>query len=343
MEARRPAVIHAAALAAALLLVAVAGVPAGAHDPITTRVTFSREIRAILAAHCTVCHARGGSAPMPLVTYEDVRPWARAIKEQALTRRMPKWHAARGFGAFADDPTLTPFEIALVVAWVDGGVPRGAGRANAIDRRIAGDKGDVAVVVPPRGTEGGGRVGTRWISGWSFEPGDPLIASATVTLADGTLVGSWTAGDPPVVLPAGSGLRVSPRLQVRINRRAPADFEKPYTARPSVLRVVAPATAPTRRVWIEHVTCPSAPGSLATQLLAVRPALAEKASARLSIERMGGVPSVIGWFRDFDPGYARTYWLARPVEFAPDTRLVADAACDADLVLIGPLRRRPVR
>ena len=73
----------------------------------------------------------GGSAPMPLTTYEDVRPWARAIKEQVLTRRMPKWHAARGFGAFSNDPTLTPLEMALITSWVDGGLPRGDGAKGA--------------------------------------------------------------------------------------------------------------------------------------------------------------------------------------------------------------------
>ena len=67
---------------------------------------------------------------MSLVTYEDARPWARAIREEVLTRRMPKWHAARGYGQFANDRSLTPFEIALVVAWVDGGAVRGSRLVN---------------------------------------------------------------------------------------------------------------------------------------------------------------------------------------------------------------------
>ncbi len=62
---------------------------------------------------------------MSLATYEEARPWARAIKEEILTRRMPKWHAARGYGDFSNDPSLSPFEIALIVAWADGGAPRG--------------------------------------------------------------------------------------------------------------------------------------------------------------------------------------------------------------------------
>jgi hypothetical protein len=302
-------------------------------------VTFSREVRAILATHCTICHSRGGSAPMPFTTYDEVRPWARAIKEQALTRRMPKWHAARGFGAFTNDPTLTPFELSLIVSWVDGGLPRGAAKGADGAKGARGAKGAVSVIVPPRAVEATGRVRARWISGWSFDPGDPLIASATLTLADGTVVGHWVAGDPPVALPADSGVRVSSRVRVRLQRRAPADFEQPYKARPSVLRLVARTKVPARRVWIERVTCPSMPGSATAQVLGVRPVLAEKASARISIERMGGVPAVLGWFRDFEPAYARTYWLARPVEFAADTRIVADAPCEADLVLSASRRR----
>ena len=66
---------------------------------------------------------------MPLTSYEAARPWARAIREEVLSRRMPKWHAARGYGQFANDRSLTPFEIALVVAWVDGGAIRGPQQA----------------------------------------------------------------------------------------------------------------------------------------------------------------------------------------------------------------------
>ena len=61
---------------------------------------------------------------MALTTYEEVRPWARAIREEVLARRMPKWHIVRGYGDFANDRSLSPFEIALITAWVDGGAPR---------------------------------------------------------------------------------------------------------------------------------------------------------------------------------------------------------------------------
>lgn len=61
---------------------------------------------------------------MALTTYEETRPWARAIREEVLTRRMPRWHVVRGYGDFVNDPSLSPFEVALITAWVDGGAPK---------------------------------------------------------------------------------------------------------------------------------------------------------------------------------------------------------------------------
>ena len=93
---------------AALAIVLLHGGNGLAHDPVPADVTFARDIRGLLTAHCTSCHATGGSAPMPLTTYEEVRSRGRAIRDQILTRRMPKWHAARGYGAFVNDAALTP-------------------------------------------------------------------------------------------------------------------------------------------------------------------------------------------------------------------------------------------
>jgi len=101
-----------------------------AHDPIRTRVTWTGDIAPIVEARCASCHKPDGRGPMSLQTYEDARPWARAIKEEVMTRRMPKWHAVRGYGDFSNDPSLSPFEIALISAWADGGAPRGT-EANA--------------------------------------------------------------------------------------------------------------------------------------------------------------------------------------------------------------------
>ena len=95
-----------------------------AHDRITTTITWEREIAPIVQARCVSCHIDQGRAPMSLATYEAAKPWARAIRTQVLSRQMPKWGAARGYGDFVNDPSLSPFEIQLIVAWVDGGAPK---------------------------------------------------------------------------------------------------------------------------------------------------------------------------------------------------------------------------
>ena len=78
-----------------------------------------------------------------MTTYQEARPWAAAIKEEVLTRRMPKWNAARGYGDFANDPSLSPFEIALVAAWVDGGAPE------AVATTRAGNHADIPLKTAP--------------------------------------------------------------------------------------------------------------------------------------------------------------------------------------------------
>lgn len=123
---------------------------AGAHDPITTRVTWNGEVGRIVRARCVSCHSDGGRGPMPLTSYREARPWATAIKEEVLTRRMPKWHAARGYGAFSNDPSLSSFEIALIAAWADGGAPEGA----KIETAAEHDQGQTReAVIPPGARE----------------------------------------------------------------------------------------------------------------------------------------------------------------------------------------------
>src|ERR1044071_9268022 len=90
-----------------------------------TAVTFARHVAPILQKRCEECHRQGGMAPMPLVTYEEARPWARSIKEKVIKREMPPFHATGAVGRYHNDPRLTDAEIATITKWVDGGVPKG--------------------------------------------------------------------------------------------------------------------------------------------------------------------------------------------------------------------------
>ncbi|MBS1831585.1 MAG: cytochrome c [Acidobacteria bacterium] len=106
-----------------LLFVAVAGT-AGAHEFFSTKVTWTREISRIVAKRCLGCHSEGGKA-FSLASFAAARPWAKAIKEEVLSRRMPPWGAAKGFGDFAGDQALSQEEISLIADWVEGGAPEG--------------------------------------------------------------------------------------------------------------------------------------------------------------------------------------------------------------------------
>jgi hypothetical protein len=100
------------------------GSVAWAHEPITTKLTWTQEISRIIYKRCVGCHREGGKA-MSLVTYEEARPWAKAIRDEVAERRMPPWGAVKGFGVFRDDASLTDPEIEMLVLWVEGGAPKG--------------------------------------------------------------------------------------------------------------------------------------------------------------------------------------------------------------------------
>ena len=92
-----------------------------AHDVITTKITWSKEIARIVNARCISCH----TGDISFATYEQARPWAKAIKEEVLERRMPPWGSVKGFGDFKNDISLSQEEITLIAEWVEGGAPEG--------------------------------------------------------------------------------------------------------------------------------------------------------------------------------------------------------------------------
>ena len=113
---------------AGLLTLGVAGAgPATAVGQGAGSVTFTKDIAPILQRSCQSCHRPGAMAPMALLTYEEVRPWASAIKRKTAAREMPPWFIEKniGFQKFKDDPSLSDGEITKIAKWVDSGAPRG--------------------------------------------------------------------------------------------------------------------------------------------------------------------------------------------------------------------------
>jgi hypothetical protein len=108
----------------AVLFILGAGFVVSAHDVFSTKITYSREISRLIYKRCASCHGEGGSS-FSLTTFEEARPWAKAIKEEVLERRMPPFGAVKGFGDLRDDRALTQEEIHLIADWVEGGSPEG--------------------------------------------------------------------------------------------------------------------------------------------------------------------------------------------------------------------------
>src|SRR4051812_17702520 len=88
-------------------------------------VTFHRDVLPILQARCQECHRTGQMAPMPLTTYAETRPWAKAIQEQVVTRSMPPWFADPAYGKFEHDRRLSDAEIRTLSQWAESGAAEG--------------------------------------------------------------------------------------------------------------------------------------------------------------------------------------------------------------------------
>ena len=87
--------------------------------------TFAKDVAPIIFENCASCHRPGDIAPMSLTSYQEVRPWARSIKDKVVSREMPPWHAEQPITPIRNDRRLSQEQIDTIVAWVDGGAPRG--------------------------------------------------------------------------------------------------------------------------------------------------------------------------------------------------------------------------
>ena len=109
---------------AALLLILASTASAQTAIP---AVTFTKDVAPIFREKCEACHRQDSMAPMSLVTYDDARPWARAIRARVASRQMPPWHIDRtvGIQQFKNDRSLTDEQVDPIVRWVDAGAPMG--------------------------------------------------------------------------------------------------------------------------------------------------------------------------------------------------------------------------
>jgi len=120
------------------LLVSAAVIAAPASTP-----TFTKDIAPILQDKCQDCHRQGAMAPMALISYEEVRPWAKSIKQRVIARQMPPWFIDKTVGVqhFANDASLSDDQIATVVKWVDAGAPMGNPKDMPVAKTWPNDNG----------------------------------------------------------------------------------------------------------------------------------------------------------------------------------------------------------
>lgn len=101
-----------------------------AHPRVSTALTWRADIEPLFDRQCGSCHAPGNAAnTVALATYDQVRPWIGAIREEVLERRMPVARGRPGIDAGVDDHPLSPMERDIIVGWIDGGAPEGRSAA----------------------------------------------------------------------------------------------------------------------------------------------------------------------------------------------------------------------
>ncbi|MGH9842174.1 MAG: hypothetical protein ACREEM_25770 [Blastocatellia bacterium] len=235
------------------------------HEPITTTVMFNKEVIRILQRNCLGCHAPNKiKADIPLTTYEEARPWAKAIKEEVLEKRMMPFQAVKGYGNFQHDYTLPQRDVELLVSWIEGGAPRGdvkdypsepirqliAGKAWSLgmpdlilqpetETRIAAESdGKEQCVSIPTGLKE-----DRFISAFDFQPGNgAIVHSASFAIETKAAkqrcgpnfasIGQWAPGQSAVRLPDGfghrlpTGSRIVMKIRYRTNGEAATDHSR---------------------------------------------------------------------------------------------------------------------
>ncbi|HUE87003.1 MAG TPA: hypothetical protein VMO26_13085 [Vicinamibacterales bacterium] len=227
-----------------VMAVAIAGtlVAAQGASPRAT-VTYTMDVAPILYASCTECHRPAMAAPMSLMSYEDVRPWARAIKQRVVTREMPPWSADAPHGMFRNDPSLSQKDIDTISAWVDAGAPKGDDKdlppaPGYVDGWTIGTPDAIFTMTEPFQVPADGtipyqyiRIPTnlaedKWIQAIEFKPGDRRVVHhiiASAQPAGGNARNERTPGRTSLggITPNKPGVTFAPGIA----RRLPANSE----------------------------------------------------------------------------------------------------------------------
>jgi hypothetical protein len=326
--------------------------PVYSHNPTTTTVLFNREIATLLQRKCLQCHADGKMA-MPLATYAQARPWAEAIKEEALTRRMPPWPAERGFGAFSNDIGLTPREFEFLISWIDGGVPEGTDPAPAfVDHSAHWMLGMPDVVLAPtdattieprtpasftRITVDTGLTRDAWLRGFDFKPDARVTRAAFLSVA-GTdqYLGGWTPWQSSTELPADVAVRIPAHARIAIDVLYAGSAQRVMDAPKLGLYYAQASPRGSVTTTILKPAASTIPGAGRTSaelkmanalsLVSLRPMMQPGArSLEIKLLRPDGSRDVLLWVKQFRQEWPTPYVFKQPVAIPAGSTLRAVA------------------
>jgi hypothetical protein len=338
--------------------------PVLSHVPITTKIVFNREIAQIFQKKCFQCHTDGNVA-MALTTYKEARPWAVAIKEEILERKMPPWSAAGGYGHFANDMSLTSREISLIQAWADGGAPSGVllvdedkqpvyvpsltsweqGEPDAVLKVAENVK--IAAETPfkvERFEIATGLKQRRWLRALQVKPADRRViryAAIYDTTKQHIWLGTWSPGNQVNTMPGDSAMSLpaGAKLTVEIGYRSQYE-EGSGAAELGLYFVNKPARLPAGMA--SSVTAaPVAPGQrgervrreltmkTAMEIAALWPNLGAGAkSFEVTAIRADGTVEPMLWLNNYRAEWPTSYILKEPVLLPAGTRVVMTAFYD---------------
>ena len=235
--------IRRALFAFAVVTLSAAGFSAPGGSASADTPSFSKDVAPILYAKCVNCHRPGEAAPMSLLTYQDARPYARAIKDKVTARQMPPWFADPAIGRFANDPTLTDREVATITEWVDAGAPQGDAKQmppapTFTDGWQLGEPDYVVdlpqVAIPATGPDifptpfiNVGLTEDRWIRALEIRPSNRDVAHHAVIFATAgnpmsdtgllDVLAVWAVGTQATVYPDGEGRWIRKGETLRTN------------------------------------------------------------------------------------------------------------------------------
>ncbi len=209
------------------------------------RVTYSDDVAPIFFEHCVACHRPGEIAPMSLLSFKEARPWAKSIAKAVSSGKMPPWSGDSDKRTWSNDISLNETEIETILAWAEQGAREGnrenlppvpqfpetwtLGEPDYIIELSAVDVPADGEDLFPKETVTIDIDEPKWIQAIEFLPGNRRVAHHSQTTYTNNskafenpsvqvgILGVWTAGMPPYVVPEGMGRIITPGAKILVD------------------------------------------------------------------------------------------------------------------------------